>query len=74
MKPKELELQKVMLSDDAFISPELQAKIDIDRKWMADQVKSKMSEEQKELLETSNILNESSHELKRAWTINFMKN
>lgn len=41
---------------------------------MADQVKSKMSEEQKELLETSNILNESSHELKRARTINFMKN
>ena len=54
-----------MQSDDAFISPELQAKIDRDRKKMAEQVKGKMSEEQKEMLETSNILNESAHDLKK---------
>lgn len=33
-----------------------------------------MSEEQKELLETSNILNESAHDLKKARTINYLKN
>jgi len=65
VKPKELELQRVMQSDDAFISPELQAKIDRDRRKMIVEVKGKMSEEQKDMLETSNILNESTHDLKK---------
>jgi len=65
VKPKELELQRVMQSDDAFISPELQAKIDRDWRKMIVEVKGKMSEEQKDMLETSNILNESTHDLKK---------
>jgi len=46
VKPKEEELQWVMLSDDAnFISPELQAKINEEKHKVAERVKSKMTEE-----------------------------
>ena len=38
------------------------------------EVKGKMSEEQKDMLETSNILNESAHDLKKQRTISYMKN
>lgn len=75
VKPKEEELQWVMLSDDSnFISPELQAKINLEKQKVAEKVKSKMTEEQKDMLEKSNMMNVSGHELKKARITNFMKN